>query len=57
MSADRCARIGLRALFSGRRNIVAGVMNTIGMFLLRFTPRRLMVFIAALIMAKPSRAS
>jgi short-subunit dehydrogenase len=52
MSPARCARIGLRALFGGRRNIVAGVMNTIGMFWLRFTPRRAMVWIAALVMAK-----
>jgi uncharacterized protein len=52
MSADRCARIGLRALFAGRRNIIAGLMNTIGMFMLRFTPRRLMVRVAALIMEK-----
>ena len=36
MSPARCARIGLRALLGGRRNIVAGVMNTLGMFLLRF---------------------
>ncbi len=55
MSADRCARIGLRALFGGRRNIVAGFMNSIGMWLLRFTPRRLMVRIAALIMEKPRK--
>ena len=52
MSPSRCARIGLRALFGGRRNIVAGVMNSIGMFSLRFIPRRLMVWIAALLMEK-----
>ncbi|MEI8255703.1 MAG: SDR family oxidoreductase [Deltaproteobacteria bacterium] len=55
MSADRCARIGLGALFGGRRNIIAGWMNSIGMWLLRFTPRRLMVRIAALIMEKPRK--
>lgn len=54
MSPERCARIGLRALFSGRRNIVAGLMNSIGMFLLRFAPRRLMAIIAALVMEKPA---
>lgn len=52
MSPARCARIGLRALFAGRRNIIAGVMNTIGMFWLRFAPRRAMVRIAALVMEK-----
>ncbi len=54
MSAERCARIGLRALFAGRRNVVAGVTNSIGMWLLRFVPRRLIVRIAAVIMEKPA---
>lgn len=53
MSAERCARIGLNALFSGRRNIVAGWFNSFGMWLLRFTPRWLLVRIAALVMEKP----
>lgn len=54
MPAERCARIGLRALFAGRRNVVAGMMNSIGMWFLRFVPRRLIVRIAALIMEKPA---
>jgi uncharacterized protein len=41
MSAERCARIGLRALFAGRRNIVSGFWNAVTMFSLRFLPRRL----------------
>ncbi len=57
MSAARCARIGLRALFAGRRNIIAGVMNSIGMWLLRFVPRRLMVRITAVFMEKPAPSS
>lgn len=39
MPADRCARIGLRALFGGRRNIVSGFWNSVVMFSLRFVPR------------------
>jgi short-subunit dehydrogenase len=47
MSAERCARIGLAALFRGRRNIVSGWSNSLGMFLLRLVPRRLAAWIAA----------
>ncbi len=47
MSSERCARIGLAAMFRGRRNIVSGLFNSLGMFLLRFVPRRLAVWIAA----------
>lgn len=47
MSAERCARIGLAALFRGRRNIVSGFANSLGMWLLRFVPRRLSAWIAA----------
>jgi short-subunit dehydrogenase len=53
MSAERCARIGLAALFGGRRNVVSGFMNTLSMFLLRFMPRRWIVWSAALTMGKP----
>lgn len=52
MSADRCARIGLRALFAGRRNIVSGLSNTLMCWSLRFLPRRLVVWVAGLIMGK-----
>jgi short-subunit dehydrogenase len=53
MSADACARVGLRALFAGRRNIIAGVFNKLGMFFLRFLPRRTQVWSAALTMGEP----
>jgi len=56
MSPERCARIGLRALFAGRRNVVAGWSNTLMMFALRFLPRRAIVRLAALIMEKPRPA-
>ena len=42
MSAERCAHIGLAALFRGRRNIVSGWSNTLAMFFTRFVPRRLL---------------
>jgi short-subunit dehydrogenase len=47
MSAERCARIGLGALFRGRRSIVSGLLNSFAMFLTRFIPRRLATAIAA----------
>ncbi|MBI5516867.1 MAG: SDR family oxidoreductase [Deltaproteobacteria bacterium] len=53
MSAEDCARIGLDALFAGRRNIISGITNALSMFLLRFLPRRLIVALAALTMGKP----
>jgi short-subunit dehydrogenase len=54
MTADRCARIGLRALFGGRRLIVSGFMNTLTMWWLRFLPRRLITWGAAFFMEKKS---
>jgi uncharacterized protein len=53
MSAERCAGIGLRALFGGRRNVVAGLANKLTMFLLRFMPRRILVAVTALVMGTP----
>ena len=50
MSAERCARIGLRALFGGRRLIVSGILNTLTMFWLRFLPRRVVTWAAVLFM-------
>lgn len=52
-SAESCARQGLDALFSGRRNVISGWMNNVGMFLLRLAPRRLMVWSAATAMGTP----
>ena len=52
-SAKACAHIGLYALFNGRRNIVSGLFNAISMWMLRFVPRRAIVWIAAKTMGKP----
>lgn len=49
MSAEACARIGLRALLRGRRNIVSGLSNKLMCWLLRFLPRRTMVWAAAIV--------
>ena len=50
MSAERCARIGLRALFGGRRNVVAGATNKMMMGSLRLVPRRTATWLAARLM-------
>lgn len=47
MPAERCAKIGLDAMFRGRTNIVSGFWNAFGMFALRFLPRSLAAFLAA----------
>ncbi|MCC6524870.1 MAG: SDR family oxidoreductase, partial [Polyangiaceae bacterium] len=52
MSPERCARIGLRALFGHRRNIVAGFLYSFMCWSLRFVPRRLAVWLAGLVMGK-----
>ena len=52
MSPDRCARIGLRALFAGRRNLVAGCSNALMCWSMRLLPRRLAVWIAGVVMGK-----
>jgi hypothetical protein len=56
MPADRCARIGLRALFGGRRNVISGFSNKLSCWLLRFLPRRTMVWAAARVMASTAPA-
>jgi len=53
MSAEDCAAVGLSSLFGGRRNVVSGWMNKAMMFMLRFTPRRTMVWSAAVTMGDP----
>ncbi len=57
MSAEKCARIGLRALFGWRRNVVSGISNKIGMWFLRFIPRRMIVWIGARSMGQPRLAA
>lgn len=53
MSADDCAKIGLGALFGGRRNIVSGLINKLSMQLLRLMPRRAMIWMTAQTMGVP----
>jgi short-subunit dehydrogenase len=57
MTADRCAAIGLASLFGGRRNVISGLINKLSMFLLRFLPRRTMVWVTALTMGEPRPAA
>lgn len=56
MSAERCARVGVSALFSGRRLIVSGFWNTVTMWMLRWLPRRIATWCAAIFMEGPRPA-
>ena len=57
MSPERCARIGLRALFAGRRNVVAGWSNAVATVFLRLLPRVAITRLAAFFLnAPPPRA-
>lgn len=56
MSAERCARIGVRALFGGRRLIVSGWLNSLTMWSIRWTPRRIVTFLAGIFMEGPRPA-
>jgi short-subunit dehydrogenase len=55
MSARRCAKIGLNALFGWRINVVAGWGNKLMMLSLRLVPRWLMIRIGALTMGRHSK--
>jgi short-subunit dehydrogenase len=57
MSAKDCAAVGLSALLRGRRNIISGVMNKVAMWMLRFMPRRAIVWFAAKSMGIPKQAA
>jgi uncharacterized protein len=47
MTASAAARIGYRALMSGRRLVVTGWKNRIGTFLMRFMPRTVLAWVVA----------
>lgn len=53
MSAERCARIGLKALLRGRRNIVSGVSNKITCWTTRLLPRRLVTRASLWVLGPP----
>ncbi|MBI2897827.1 MAG: SDR family oxidoreductase [Deltaproteobacteria bacterium] len=46
MSAERCAAIAVRKMLAGRRNVVTGWLNALGMWLLRIVPRAWMPWVA-----------
>jgi short-subunit dehydrogenase len=47
MTPERVAKVGVRALFAGRRNVVAGLYNQLTVLAFRFLPRRVMVWLTA----------
>ena len=52
MKANKVAEIGYKALLKGKGTIVAGILNKIQIFSLRFTPRFIVPKIVKLMMLK-----
>ena len=51
MTAERCARIAVKKMLAGRRNVVTGFINALSAFLMRFLPRPMMAWAAHVAMA------
>jgi len=47
MTAERCARIAVKKMLRGRRNVITGFVNALMMWALRFVPRAMLPFLAA----------
>ena len=54
ISAERCARVGLGALFRGRRVVVTGWVAALSCWLMRVVPRRLMPWFAHIALGPPN---
>jgi uncharacterized protein len=51
MSARRCARISVKKMLAGRRTVITGWINVLGMWLLRFVPRCLYPWLSHITMS------
>jgi short-subunit dehydrogenase len=51
MTAERCARIAVKKMLAGRRNVVTGFLNALSVFLMRFLPRPMIAWFAHIGMA------
>jgi short-subunit dehydrogenase len=51
MTAERCARIGVNKMLSGRRLVITGLLNTLTMWALRLVPRALLPWLSAVTMS------
>ncbi len=57
MSAEQCVRMGLRALDRGKRLEITGILNAIGAWLARASPRAIVLFVVGKIFTPPKRLS
>jgi short-subunit dehydrogenase len=57
MSAERCARIGLKAMLRRRRHIVSGYLNKAYGFMTRLLPRRLSAWFMGVILGRSTASS
>ncbi len=55
MSAERCVRLSLHAMFRKRRHVVTGLANVIAAWLTRFVPRRWLPGLAVLVTGRPKQ--
>lgn len=53
MDAGKVAKIGYRALMKGKTVVVAGIVNKLTVFSLRFTPRKIVLKIIKFFMSRP----
>jgi short-subunit dehydrogenase len=53
MSAERVARIGVKAMLAGKRNVIPGVMNKISCFGVRLVPRAFASWMSRRVLGRP----
>ncbi|MEO7397416.1 MAG: SDR family oxidoreductase [Ilumatobacteraceae bacterium] len=53
MSAEKCARLAVRAMLKGKRTYIPGLINKLSCFGVRFVPRRFASWMAQRVLGKP----
>ena len=53
MSAERCAKISVRAMMKGKRTVIPGLVNKLSCFGVRLVPRRFASWMANRVLGKP----
>lgn len=53
MSAEKCARLAVRAMLKGKRAYIPGLINKLSCFGVRFVPRRFASWMAQRVLGKP----
>jgi short-subunit dehydrogenase len=53
MSAEKVARIGVKAMLAGKRNVIPGLLNKISCFGVRLVPRWFASWMSKRVLGKP----